>query len=361
MYGRAELDVTSEERKAEVRRLDPLGLDDDLRLLSKMNEAGDISSLVRVFARSLPSAQAVAGFSPAECLAAMRDLGMYIGSLKRHGLSPFEIVPRAAGACESLGRRTGMIPRDTVYHYTCWNPVGERERLYTGHPMERCLVDAVRTCIPDLARAVDLGHALRGDDPCGPAYAGRVLALASYVSSADRAMGDVAAQVAPEFFALVLRPYFEDVHISGRRYMGPAAAHVPLFLIDTLLWSSDRCAPQYGQFCDEAAAHTLPHWRQWFSEWSRVPSVTSRVARALGGSCAPADMEHIYASAQGLRQALRSLTRFRGKHLVMARRAYHEEVRLYDLGSGGGSVGLLAEILTLTRQNATMVGALGPR
>ncbi len=41
----------------------------------------------------------------------------------------------------------------------------------------------------------------------------------------------------------------------------------------------------------------------------------------------------------------------------MARRAYHAEVRLYELGSGGGSVGLLEEILTLTRDNGALIGS----
>ncbi|MFH9619199.1 monodechloroaminopyrrolnitrin synthase PrnB family protein [Streptomyces pratensis] len=361
MYREADVDVTSEERNEEVRRLDPLELDEDLRVLPKMNEAADTAALAQVLAQALPPAEGIAGFTLPECLAAMRDLGMYLGSLKRHGVSAFDAVPGAVGPFEMLGRRTHMIPRDTVYHYTCWNPAGDRERLYTGHQMERSLIDAVRTCVPDLALAVEAGCSLQGEDACSPAHADRMASLALHIAAADKAMGSVISEVSPEFFARVLRPFFEDVRIEGRTYMGPAAAHVPLFLVDVLLWASDRGSREYSQFCDEVALHTLPHWRDRYAEWTTMPSVTSRVAAALGESRSAPAAEHARSSARGLRQALTSLTSFRGKHLVMARRAYKADVRLYELGSGGGSVGLLEEILALTRQNGSMAGAPSAR
>ncbi|MFI5798210.1 monodechloroaminopyrrolnitrin synthase PrnB family protein [Streptomyces sp. NPDC051677] len=357
MHRTADIDVTSEERNEKVRQLDPLKLDDDLRTLPKMNQCADIAALARVLGGALPSAESIAAFTVPECLAAMRDLGMYLGSLKRHGVSAFDIIPDATRSFEILGRRTHMIPRDTVYHYTCWNPTGERERLYSGYQMERNLIDAVRRCIPDLAHAVEVGRSLQDEEPGSPAHADRMASLASSITAADKAMGTVTAQVTPEFFAHVLRPFFEDVHISGEKYMGPAAAHVPLFLIDILLWASDRGSKEYLGFCNEVALHTLPSWRERYSEWTEMPSITSRLTAALGDSGSSPEADHVQSSAQALRKALRSLTSFRGKHLVMARRAYHAEIRLYELGSGGGSVELLEEILTLTRQNGAMIGS----
>ncbi|SBU95526.1 protein of unknown function [Streptomyces sp. DpondAA-D4] len=357
MHRTAETDVSSEEHNESIGRLDPLRLDDDVRSLPTMNEAGDVSALARVLRGALPSEESVAAFTVPECLAAMRDLGMYLGSLKRHGVSAFDVIPEATRSFELLGLRTRMIPRDTVYHYTCWNPVGARERLYSGHPMERHLIDAVRRCVPDLARAVETGRVLRAEEPGSAVYADAMASLAGHITAADRAMGRVNADVTPEFFALVLRPYFEDVRVAGRRYMGPAAAHVPLFLLDLLLWASDRGSGQYRGFCHEVALQTLPDWQELYADWTTGPSVTSRVVAALDGSTPSSGTgHHLRAGAEGLRQALRSLTSFRGKHLVMARRAYHAEVRLYELGSGGGSVGLLEEILALTRQNGAVVG-----
>jgi hypothetical protein len=352
---RTHLDVTSEEHSEKVRQLDPLELDEDLRSLPKMNENGDVAALARVLREALPPPERVASFTLPECLAAMRDLGMYLGSLKRHGVSAFDIIPGATELFELLGRRTHMIPRDTVYHYTCWNPVGERERLYSGQPMERSLINAVRTCVPELAKAVTVGRSLQYEDLRAPDGAAGMSSLASHITAADKAMSGVLAEVTPEFFALVLRPFFEEVRIAGRTYMGPAAAHIPLFLIDLLLWASDRGSRDYLTFCDEVASHTLPGWRERHAEWTEMPSITSRVVATLADSRS-ASGEYARSSARGLRKALRSLTSFRGKHLVMARRAYRAEVRLYELGSGGGSVELLEEILTLTRKNGAMVG-----
>ena len=51
---------------------------------------------------------------------------------------------------------------------------------------------------------------------------------------------------------------------------------------------------------------------------------------------------------------------FRGKHLTIARRAYREEIRLYPVGSGGGSVELLTRILDLTRAAAAQVNHTDP-
>lgn len=355
------LDVTSEECTEKVRQLDPLRLDEELRTLPKLNDAADTDALACVLRQALPSEETVASFTPPECLAAMRDLGMYIGSIKRHGLSAFEVIPHATGVFEQLGNRTHMIPRDTVYHYTCWNPVGERERLYTGRRMERSLIGAVRSCVPELARAVDIGSLLGGEDAGSPGFAEKMECIAAHITAADRAMGDVLVEVTPEFFALELRPYFEDIDIAGRRYMGPAAAHIPLFLVDLLLWASDRSGAEHLDFCREVASQTLPDWQDRYAQWTRLPSVATRVAADLGAARSPADAERVRAGAQGVRKALRSLTSFRGKHLVMARRAYHSEVRLYELGSGGGSVELLAEILALTRQNAAMINTAAGR
>jgi Domain of unknown function (DUF1864) len=127
-----------------VRALDPLGADQACRRLPEMNVIGDVPVLVSTL-RSLAPVS-VAGFSPYECVAAMRDLG------------------------ESLR---------------------------------------------------DLEFALR---------------LRSMIDS----MNLVIKNVKPAFFARELRPYLEAVEVDGRPYLGPAAAQVPMWLVDELLWASDR-------------------------------------------------------------------------------------------------------------------------
>lgn len=362
MHSGMRIDVASEEFNTQVALLDPLDLDVDLRRLPKMNEAADVDALARVLGEALPSEQRIAGFTLPECLAAMRDLGMYLGSLTRHKVVAFDAVADAAGPFELLGRRTRMIPRDTVYHYTCWNPAGGRERLYTGDPMERSLIDAVRTCVPELAHAIDIGRSLDQADPRGAGQAGDWESFVACVTVVDTVMRAVLANVSHEFFARELRPYFEDVRLAGRVYMGPAAAHVPLFLIDVLLWASDGGTEEYLAFCDELVSHTLPDWQEQYAHWRAQPSLVTRFTAALGERSLPPEEErHVREGTKALGEAIRALTSFRGKHLVMARRAYQEELRLYALGSGGGSTELLDEVISLTRQTYARIGPAAER
>ena len=65
-------------------------------------------------------------------------------------------------------------------------------------------------------------------------------------------------------------------------------------------------------------------------------------------------------SAIALSDLLRVLKTFRGRHMNIAKKAYAEEVRLYDKGSGGAPVALLKEILDLTRANEKLLRPHGP-
>jgi hypothetical protein len=161
--------------------------------------------------------------------------------------------------------------------------------------------------------------------------------------------------VTPEFFAQVMRPYYEEITVGGIEYLGPAAAHVPLFLVDLAIWASDHSDPIYDAFLHEAAQHTLPQWRLLVPVWERKPSLVTQVSAAFAAVQSAEAPQTLLLAAEALFKVLRTLVVFRGKHFGIARKAYRDEVRLYELGSGGGSIALLRTILDLTRQNASMV------
>lgn len=357
--------ITASLNGSAVASLDPLGADDVLAELPTLNRAADVSALRGAFRTLLPAPEQVTELSPTECLAAMRDLGMLAGSLRRHGEEPALTVEGAEPALVALGLRTAMIPRDTVHHYTEWNPRGARQRMYTGDPQETVLIEAVRRALPRLRAGVARCRALRAAPLHSPLYAPLARGLAEELLGFDEAISDVMARVRPEFFARGLRPYFDDIAVAGRRYLGPAAAHVPLFLVDLALWASDRGDSHYRCFLAESRDHTLPDWRALASRWEQEPSIVTRVARALMGSGPGAGDDAVRAAAEAVGLVLRSLVVFRSKHLVMARRTYREEIRLFPVGSGGGTVELLHDILDLTRRNARLVappgGATGAR
>ncbi|MFD2417276.1 monodechloroaminopyrrolnitrin synthase PrnB family protein [Amycolatopsis pigmentata] len=347
-----EQDGTRHVEADHIRVLDPLELDRVVLTLPALNAEGDLGGLVAALRPAVPSTRQIADFSLPECLAAMRDLGIFAGSIKRHGAEPVENVPGLETAFLSLGARTGMIPRDTVHHYVTWNPPGRRERLYTGDQMEILLKASVRRSLPKLTAAIDLCEILHVLDPTDIEFTFKANELVTLLRSMEDAIESVLATVTPEFFARTMRPYFEDFRVAGRSYLGPAAAHVPLALIDLCLWASDHSDPAYAEFWEDSAQHALPQWYPLYEAWPRKPSVVTRVAEALRVT---PDAPNLEASAEAVSRALRSLVNFRGKHYTIAKRAYTEELRLYPVGSGGGSIALLDRIMTLTRDNSRLL------
>lgn len=310
-----------------VRGLDPLGADRAMFGLRAMNAAEDLPGLIVALRALLPSVAQVNAYSLPECLAAMREIGMFLGSIKRHGGEPVELAPKVEEVLVSLAARTGMIPRDTVHHYIRWNPRGTRERMYTGERMEHLLMLSVRNSLPSVMVAVGLCRRLGELEPHDLLFT----ALANELVGALRAMEDaidtVHANVSPEFFARRMRPYFEEIRVAGRTYLGPAAAHVPLSLIDLKLWASDNSTEEYREFLQESVHYGVPQWRELYRDWPREPSLVTRMLAAgrRGGGELSADLA---ASAEALCRALRSLVVFRGKHLSIARKAYAEDVRM---------------------------------
>jgi hypothetical protein len=335
-----------------VAALDPLGADALCRILHRINETADVRALARHLREVCPRQELVDAWSLETALAAMRDLGMLLGSIKRHGLQPVDAVPQVEPVLVALGARAGMMPRDTVHHYTEWNPIGRRERRYTNDPQESALIDAVRQSFPRLRTGVDLCARLHRTDVHDPEFAVLAGELIEQLRGFEDAITTVTARVSPRFFARELRPYFEEIDVAGHTYMGPAAAHVPLFLVDLTVWACDHATADHRGFLTETRAHTLPSWRTLAEDWSEGPSLVTRLADELA-RLGPAPVpEALARSAGAVSEVLRRLVLFRSKHLVIARKAYREDVRLYPLGSAGGSIDLLHEILHLTRDNA---------
>ncbi|MFI1799505.1 monodechloroaminopyrrolnitrin synthase PrnB family protein [Streptomyces sp. NPDC020379] len=339
-----------------VRALDPLAADAALARLPELNSRGDVPTLTAMLRDLTPSLDAVALCSTDECLAVMRDLGMLLGSLKRHDTEPAEAVPEVVPVLLELGRRTGMIPRDTVHHYTTWNPTGERQRSYTGDPQEFCLQDSVRMVFPQLRQGLELCDMLSWTDPAEQKFAAVLDELTDLLGAMVDSIDMVVKEVGPAFFARVLRPYYENVTLAGETYLGPAAAQVPLWLIDLSVWASDHSRPEYREFLRHSIPYSLPRWRELYDSWLHAPSLVTRLVAAFGTDPAVTERSEpqLLESAEALLRLLRVIMVFRGRHLGIARKAYQEDLRLFPVGSGGASVELLKQILDLTRDNANL-------
>jgi len=339
-----------------VRTLDPIHFDRLLATVWQANAAGDVQALLSLTRLIVPPVADVERMSTPETLATMRDLGILLGSIKRNGAEPVSEISSLEEVLRLLAQRSGLIPRDTIHHYIRWNPTGRRERMYTGLPMERLLMAAVRISLPRLSDAVDLCAVLDSADPGDLAFALAANELAALVGSLEDSIDTVLASVTPEFFARTMRPFFEEIRVGDETYLGPAAAHVPLSVVDLLVWACDHGGDEYLEFADDSVVYGLQHWKPLHGKWRRTRSLVTRVTEELRG-CSTEEMLPLgmYASAEALCRTMRSLMVFRGKHLTIARKAYAADVGLYELGSGGGSVAMLEAITDATRAISTLL------
>ena len=338
-----------------VRALDPLDADEVYRRLPAMNAAGDVPALTDALRRLAGNAATVLDGSPSECRAAMRDLGFLLGSVKRHGVEPATVVPEVVPVLLRLAERTDVVPRDTVHHYSVWNPHGDRQRTYTDLPDEAALIDSVRLSLPRLAQAVELCVPVAEAELTSPEFLTAMGSFRAAVASLDESIELVIDRVSPVVFARDLRPYFDEVTIGDRTWRGGAGAGLPVPLLDLTLWASDHGEPDYEAFWREGMPYALPEWRRLYPRLAAGPSLVTRVTAALTeAGDGPLD-PRLRAAAGAVEQSMRALLVFRAKHVTVARKSYQEDLRLFPLGSSGGSVDLLASIVRLTRENALAV------
>jgi hypothetical protein len=351
--------VLSASAGEQIASLDPLRVDALFGALPRWNAHADVGAMVRALASITPTPAAAAALGPYAACAAMRDVGMLLSSLRRHGVQACEAVPALTPALLTMAETCGMIPRDTVYHYGPWNPVGERQRCFTDDSNEAGLIHCVRSAAPGVEKAIDDLHAATDADPTEPDFSEYCRDAAGAVASMVESITFARHHVDVTFFAKVLRPYFEAVDVDGRSYMGPAAAHLPLSIVDHLTWGSDCTDPTYREFQEDAAKYTVLRWRELIEATAGQPSLVTRVVAALDDEpTAPA--ASLLDAATALHSVLRVLLTFRGRHKVLAEKAYRPEVRLYPVGSGGYTTDVVARILGITLEyDAALRAAAG--
>ncbi|MFE9739450.1 monodechloroaminopyrrolnitrin synthase PrnB family protein [Streptomyces sp. NPDC006477] len=345
----------------DIRAADPLGADALLAAVPAMNAEGDAAALTVALRALVPDPDRAAEWSVGGALAAMRDLGILLGSLKRHGVQPLAAVPEAYPVLELLGRRTDMVPRDTVHHYTTWNPVGPRRRSYTGDPREALLQDAVRTLHPGLVAALDDCGRIARLEPYDPGFPAALDRLARRIRAMTDAIDLAVARVSPEYVAVTLRPYFAEVEVGGRAYLGPDAARLPLWPVDLTVWQCDRPHPAHDASLDESVPYAPPAWRAFHARHRGGVSAVSKLSAAVSWEGADRLPPSLTASAEALGRVLCLLKTLRARPLGTARAAYGDEARRHEEGGGGAPVALLRSVLDLTRENETMVRRATPR
>ncbi len=332
-----------------IALLDPLEACALVRQLPALNRAANVEGLVQLLRDLCKKAGRLHWGSFEQAAAAMRDFGVCLGSLKRHGHEPLALVPQLEPVLRRLGKCTGLPPRDTLLHYTVWNPPGDRLRTYTGLPDEVQLIQSVRLAIPPLEwtllRLAEL-HTV-------PLRAPDFVPLCTQVLSGLRQLVDSIVHahryVSPHIFASELRSYYDPILIGGKQYLGPGAVEMPLFVLDHLLWGSNSREAGYVAFKELYVPYILPELRTLYRRHAGQPSLVDRVLDEVHTLDEPDDTAR--AGVHTLRALLDMLIRFRAPHLKLAEKSYNAESgNPRQVGSGGFTLDMLAELLRLSRE-----------
>ncbi|MEO1374667.1 MAG: monodechloroaminopyrrolnitrin synthase PrnB family protein [Cyanobacteria bacterium J06635_10] len=335
------------QKNAIIAELDPVKSDADLAQLPYMNCAGDIKSIISTLQRLIPNEEQIEEFSIHEALAVVRDLGMFAGSIKKYGIEPVEVIPQLETALTKLGTKTDMVPRDTLIHYTVWNPDGERQRRYTLHIDETKMIESSKIAIPRLEMAIYKLLELYEIPFESPDFIRECEICANYLNGMVEAIVYTIKNVSRKVFAENLRPYFDSFMIQGTEYLGPGAVEMPLLIFDHFLWSSECRDVAYLYFKQSFIPYFLPNFRKLYIDRVFATSLLSKLIDKLNH--ASSFDENLMAAAAELMKLFQILIKFRKPHIKVVDQAYTQaENRQRETGSGGYNYSTLIHITELT-------------
>lgn len=331
-----------------ITLLDPLLFDEKVKSLHLLNRSGRTHEIIQLLYNSLPVPGQLDSYSYEESIAAMRDLGIFIGILKKHGIEPVEVVPELEYVLLVLMVKTDLPPRDTLLHYTVWNPSGDRMRTYTGLPDERSLVESVKMAMPSLFESIMLLEALHDADLNGPEFEATCIRIRRKMEDMVKGVVYAKKNVSPGVFANELRFYYDPIKVDyNKDYIGPGAVEMPMFVFDHLLWSSDCDDAAYVTFKESLLPYNHRMIREIYSKFRNKASLLTRIEDNLN---AKLTRENVRA-ARAVIDLCTVLKSFRMPHKKMAEDAYQQgESHHKDRGSGGYATDILHHIIQLQNE-----------
>ncbi|MHC5174834.1 monodechloroaminopyrrolnitrin synthase PrnB family protein [Serratia rhizosphaerae] len=345
---------------AAVAACDPLQAGSLVLQLPELNRNQDVPGIVGLLRDLLPVRGVPSGWGFTEAAAAMRDIGFFLGSLKRHGHEPADVVPGLEPLLIDLARITDLPPRETLLHVTVWNPAeADAQRSYTGLSDEMHLLESVRISMAALEAAIAVTVELSDVPLRSPAFAQECDELAAYLQKMVESIVYAYRFISPQVFYDELRPFYEPIQVGGQSYLGPGAVEMPLFVLEHVLWGSQSDHPAYLEFKETYLPYVLPAYRAVYARFAGKPAL---VDRAIGEAQAAATQdEHVRAGLAALNRVFVILLRFRAPHHQLAERVYEAGRSGPAVGSGGYAPSMLGDLLTLTLAARTRIrAALNP-
>ena len=337
--------------KEEVQKLDPLHFDAKLPTLHLLNSKGDVKEICQLLYSTLPTPDVLEEFSYEEAVATMRDLGIFLGILKRNGIEPVEVMPELEYVLLVLMVKTDLPPRDTLTHYTLWNPSGERMRTYTGTNDEKHLIESVKIAFPDLIESILMLDSIYSKRLEGAEFESACLKAKEKIESMVMGIVHAKRNVSPAFFANELRFYYDPIKVDYRKeYIGPGAVELPMFLFDHILWNCDVEDEDYIKFKEGYLPFNLKFVRDIYWRYKGKPSLVSLVKNNLDIN----PSRDAIRSAEVVLEFFNILKSFRMPHKKLAEQVYaHSEEHNRATGSGGYTVDILQHILLLQNQKTS--------
>lgn len=340
----------------DIALADPLNAHERIKSLPSLNHTQDIHEIIRTLDGLLPDVNSVAKWEYTTIVAAMRDIGIFLGSIKRHGIEPEEALPHLTPLLLRLGYMSSLPPRDGVLHYVPWNCHGENLRTYTHHPQERILIERSREAYHALDQAA-LGLQALFDIPLVDPDFGKLCAdITASLGELGKSICNVYRDVGAAFFVHEIRPYFEPILVDGIEHRGPGAVELPLFIIDHLLWSSNSTDQQYVSFKETYLTTVLPSARDLYNKHKGSASLLDRVlvemAEVQNCWCIDSEQRRKIAgqNIDEIKRLFGQLISFRAPHLKLAQQAYElTPDAQFDHGSGGYTPEIVGHVLKLTR------------
>lgn len=341
-----------------IASLDPLRADKLIKQLPLLNANKDTIELVLLLVDIMPSLSEAQTFDSYQANAAMRDIGFLLGSLKRHRVEPVNVIPELEDKLNLLAEITQLPPRDTLLHYTVWNPTDHRRRTYTGTQDEHHLIDSVVVAMNPLVRSIALLEQLHHTPLYSPDFT--CICQEIYVLFEKVIEGIVLARrkVSPSYFATELRFYFDPITLNEREYLGPGAVEMPMFVFDHLLWSSNCTDAEYCTFKETYVPYVHPHMQSIYRRYEYSESLVHRACQEVAAQ--PEFQPAVLHSLKALASCCRLLKSFRMPHKKIAEEAYAhtkqpqptESTAAHQRshGSGGYSTDILSHILKLTNE-----------
>ncbi|MBC8111522.1 MAG: DUF1864 family protein [Verrucomicrobia bacterium] len=336
-----------------IAGLDPLQADDQLKRVPQFNNERNTVALVLLLVDILPSVTYLSTFDAYQANAAMRDIGLLLGSLKRHGVEPVNVIPQLEEKLNMIAQKTNLPPRDTLLHYTIWNPDGLRRRSYTGTDDELYLIDSVKIGMNPLVRGIYSLRNLHHTPLQSTEFKTTCETTATHFESMIAGIVLARKKVSPAYFANELRLYFDPITLNEKIYLGPGAVEMPMFVYDHLLWSSDCQDREYITFKETYLPYVHSQMRGIYREFENKPSLLTQVCYTLE-TLKTANEKVDDDNLKALMKLCILLKSFRMPHKKIAEESYKQSEERTK-GSGGYSTDILSHILMLTTNKVSLL------